>query len=178
MNRQILRHYINEYKLNFDRVNQEEIYKWKAVKCYQDNWNIEAENFLKILPENAALKAKFQVVDGVGPTEAIAVVVPVSENAESTLQCLIGKDIDVKPGQSATVVITAETRKDVLLLPLSVIAGRQGKGMVTVINDGKQIQTEVMLGATDGAYIEILSGVNEGDTISSIPPNLDPRSNL
>lgn len=54
-----------------------------------------------------------------------------------------------------------------LLLPLSVIAGRQGKGMVTVINDGKQIQTEVMLGATDGAYIEILSGVNEGDTISS-----------
>lgn len=140
--------------------------------------NIEAENFLKILPENAALKAKFQVVDGVGPTEAIAVVVPVSENAESTLQCLIGKDIDVKPGQSATVVITAETRKDVLLLPLSVIAGRQGKGMVTVINDGKQIQTEVMLGATDGAYIEILSGVNEGDTISSIPPNLDPRSNL
>ena len=40
--------------------------------------NIEAENFLKILPENAALKAKFQVVDGVGPTEAIAVVVPVS----------------------------------------------------------------------------------------------------
>lgn len=103
--------------------------------------NIEAENFLKILPENAALKAKFQVVDGVGPTEAIAVVVPVSENAESTLQCLIGKDIDVKPGQSATVVITAETRKDVLLLPLSVIAGRQGKGMVTVINDGKQIQT-------------------------------------
>lgn len=49
-----------------------------------------------------------------GPTEAIAVVVPVSENAESTLQCLIGKDIDVKPGQSATVVITAETRKDVL----------------------------------------------------------------
>lgn len=34
--------------------------------------------------------------------------------------------------------------------------------METVINDGKQIQTEVMLGATDGAYIEILSGVNEG----------------
>lgn len=49
MNRQILRHYIDEYKLNFDRVNQEEIYKWKAVKCYQDNWNIEAENFYEML---------------------------------------------------------------------------------------------------------------------------------
>lgn len=49
MNRQILRHYIKEYKLNFNRVNQEEIYKWKAVKCYQDNWNIDAENFYEML---------------------------------------------------------------------------------------------------------------------------------
>lgn len=32
-------------------------------------------------------------------------------------------------------------------------------------------------GATDGAYIEILSGVEEGDVVSSVPPNLDPRSN-
>lgn len=49
MNKQILKHYIEEYKLNFQRVNQEEIYKWKAVKCYQDNWNIEAENFYEML---------------------------------------------------------------------------------------------------------------------------------
>ncbi len=49
MNRQLLKQYIKKYKLNFDRVNQEEIYKWKAVKCYQDNWNIEAENFYEML---------------------------------------------------------------------------------------------------------------------------------
>jgi hypothetical protein len=49
MNRQILNHYISEYKLNFDRVNQEEIYKWRAVKCYQDNWDIDAENFYEML---------------------------------------------------------------------------------------------------------------------------------
>ncbi len=49
MNRQILKHYIEEYKINFERVNHEEIYKWKAVKCYQDNWNIEAENFYEML---------------------------------------------------------------------------------------------------------------------------------
>jgi hypothetical protein len=49
MNRQILNYFIEEYKLNFDRVNQEEIYKWKAVKCYQDNWNIESENFYEML---------------------------------------------------------------------------------------------------------------------------------
>ena len=89
---------------------------------------------------------------------------------------MIDKDTDVKIGQNATVVITAGTKENILL-PLSVIAGRQGKGMVTVIKDGEQIQTEVTLGATDGAYIEILSGVEEGDVVSSVPPNLDPRSN-
>lgn len=150
--------------------------------------NVEAENFLKTLPENTTLKAKFQVINGVGPTDILAVVTPATEYAEGSstntlfpqsnvLQCLIDKDTDVKIGQNATVVITAGTKENILLLPLSVIAGRQGKGMVTVIKDGEQIQTEVTLGATDGAYIEILSGVEEGDVVSSVPPNLDPRSN-
>lgn len=49
MNRQILNYYIDEYKLNFDRVNQEEIYKWRAVKFYQDNWNVDAPNFYEML---------------------------------------------------------------------------------------------------------------------------------
>jgi hypothetical protein len=55
MNRLILNHYIREYKLNFDLVNQYEIYKWKAVKCFQDNWNIDADNFYKMLVSSFAL---------------------------------------------------------------------------------------------------------------------------
>ena len=55
MNLQILRKYIEEYKLDFERVNQGEIYKWKAVKCFQDNWNIEAENFLEMLKKSIRL---------------------------------------------------------------------------------------------------------------------------
>ncbi|HEU4576437.1 MAG TPA: DUF3883 domain-containing protein [Chitinophagaceae bacterium] len=55
MNRQILRQYIDEYKLDFARINQEEIYKWKAVKCFQDNWNIEATNFLEMLSKSIRL---------------------------------------------------------------------------------------------------------------------------
>ena len=95
--------------------------------------NVEADNFLSTLPEYAELKAKFQVYDGVGPTDMIAVVSPAAdENAftgivpqKGILQCLISQTVDVKSGQSATVVITATTRNDVLILPLSVIAGRQ-----------------------------------------------------
>ena len=146
--------------------------------------NVEADNFLSTLPEYAELKAKFQVYDGVGPTDMIAVVSPAAdENAftgivpqEGILQCLISQTVDVKTGQSATVVITATTRNDVLILPLSVIAGRQGTGLVTVITpNGERVETKVTLGVTDGANIEILSGLEEGDVVSATPPNLDPR---
>jgi len=146
--------------------------------------NVEADNFLSTLPEYAELKAKFQVYDGVGPTDMIAVVSPAAdENAftgivpqKGILQCLISQTVDVKSGQSATVVITATTRNDVLILPLSVIAGRQGTGLVTVITpNGERVETKVILGVTDGANIEILSGLEEGDVVSATPPNLDPR---
>lgn len=122
--------------------------------------------------------------DGVGPTDMIAVVSPAAdENAftgivpqKGILQCLISQTVDVKSGQSATVVITATTRNDVLILPLSVIAGRQGTGLVTVITpNGERVETKVTLGVTDGANIEILSGLEEGDVVSATPPNLDPR---
>ena len=146
--------------------------------------NVEADNFLSTLPEYAELKEKFQVYDGVGPTDMIAVVSPAAdENAftgivpqKGILQCLISQTVDVKSGQSATVVITATTRNDVLILPLSVIAGRQGTGLVTVITpNGERVETKVTLGVTDGANIEILSGLEEGDVVSATPPNLDPR---
>lgn len=146
--------------------------------------NVEADNFLSTLPEYTELKAKFQVYDGVGPTDMIAVVSPAAdENAftgivpqKGILQCLISQTVDVKSGQSATVVITATTRNDVLILPLSVIAGRQGTGLVTVITpNGERVETKVTLGVTDGANIEILSGLEEGDVVSATPPNLDPR---
>lgn len=146
--------------------------------------NVEADNFLSTLPEYSELKAKFQVYDGVGPTDMIAVVSPAAdENAftgivpqKGILQCLISQTVDVKSGQSATVVITATTRNDVLILPLSVIAGRQSTGLVTVITpNGERVETKVTLGVTDGANIEILSGLEEGDVVSATPPNLDPR---
>ena len=48
--------------------------------------------------------------------------------------------------------------------------------MVIVITpNGERVETKVTLGVTDGANIEILSGLEEGDVVSATPPNLDPR---
>ncbi len=45
---------IEEYKKNFTKINNEERYKWEAVKHYQDNWNINAPDFAKMLEESFA----------------------------------------------------------------------------------------------------------------------------
>ena len=57
MNKQIVKSYIREYKNQFDFVNQQEIYKWKAVKQFQDNWDIDAKDFYSMLDNSLKLVA-------------------------------------------------------------------------------------------------------------------------
>ena len=42
---------IAKYKADFERVNQEERYKWEAVGHYKRNWNIDADNFTEMYAE-------------------------------------------------------------------------------------------------------------------------------
>lgn len=55
MNNQKLKSYINSYKEQFDFVNQNEIYKWKAVKQFQENWDIDASDFYGMLEKSLSL---------------------------------------------------------------------------------------------------------------------------
>ncbi len=49
MNIQIVQSYIEEYKKNFHKVHKEEIYKWHAIKQFQDSFDINANDFYKNL---------------------------------------------------------------------------------------------------------------------------------
>lgn len=48
MNYKAIESYIEDYKSSFEKRSNDEIYKWKAVKCFQDNWNINAVDFAKM----------------------------------------------------------------------------------------------------------------------------------
>ena len=50
----IINSFIAEYKSDFQRLDSEERYKWEAIKCFQDNWNPDAENFEEMLKEATA----------------------------------------------------------------------------------------------------------------------------
>lgn len=72
-------------------------------------------------------------------------------------------------------VLSGKAKTDVLAAPVNAVAGRVGKGSVTLFKDGAPSIIEVGLGISDGAYIEITSGLSEGDVISNAAPYLDPR---
>ncbi len=49
MNRELLRNYISEYEKEFARISDQEIYKWRAVKQFQDTWDPDADDFSEML---------------------------------------------------------------------------------------------------------------------------------
>lgn len=48
MNQEVLKDYIEKYKKGFAEHWENERYKWECVKCFQDNWDINAENFYEM----------------------------------------------------------------------------------------------------------------------------------
>jgi len=63
MNRKIIKSYIEEYKQEFDRVHKLEIYKWKGVKHFRDNFDIGS---IKVLE-----KTGFSVSIADNPAEGV-----------------------------------------------------------------------------------------------------------
>lgn len=49
MNTQKVKNIIKLYKQHFEEIHKGEIYKWEAVKCFQDNWDIDAQLFPEML---------------------------------------------------------------------------------------------------------------------------------
>ena len=49
IDRQSLDEVLTQYKENFPSHWKEEKYKWEAIKCFQDNWDINAQDFPAML---------------------------------------------------------------------------------------------------------------------------------
>lgn len=51
MNQKALENIVKFYKLNYNKIEAQEIYKWKAFKTFHDKWNIDATDFKGMLAE-------------------------------------------------------------------------------------------------------------------------------
>jgi macrolide-specific efflux system membrane fusion protein len=71
----------------------------------------------------------------------------------------------LRPEMTANVTIFLEPRKGVLTIPLSAIKRENGERYVTVIDGDKMAPRKVRTGWSGNGYIEIIGGLNEGETI-------------
>jgi HlyD family secretion protein len=84
---------------------------------------------------------------------------------------LTDADEDVKPGMTAGVTITTQQVEDVLLIPNRAVRLVDNKRVVYILQDGKLIAVNIVLGATSDLNSEVIGGdLKVGDVIVLNPP--------
>jgi len=83
-----------------------------------------------------------------------------------TLVSIKNSEGKLKPDMTANVTITLKKKTGVLAVPAAAVRREGGKKYVVVAaQDGVQTKREVKTGWKDGNYLEITSGVKEGETV-------------
>ena len=83
-----------------------------------------------------------------------------------TLISIENSEGKLKPDMTANVTITLKKKKGVLAVPAAAVVREGGKKYVTLqVKDGKPTRREVKTGWKEGTYLEITSGLREGDVV-------------
>ena len=83
-----------------------------------------------------------------------------------------GSGDSVKPGMSAKVEILVDQLDDVLIVPVQTVAIREGKKLCYVMDSDTPQPRAVSTGAFNDTFVEIISGLEEGEQVLLNPPLL------
>ena len=86
-------------------------------------------------------------------------------------------DRRLKPEMNATCDFIVQKAEDVLYLPVDAVTATDNGQIVNVMKDGKPVPKKVQVGISGDDYIEIVSGLNEGDKVAIIEAPTDSSSN-
>jgi HlyD family secretion protein len=138
-----------------------------------------------------------QVVNTSQATNFTVKIKLLKESYADLIKPEIGKKFPFRPGMSATVDIKTESRMNVLTVPIQSVTTREEKDIKTkdedfaktekgkkiagitdktdlkeivfVVEKGAAVAKQVTTGIQDANYIEILSGLNEGEEVVKAP---------
>lgn len=71
----------------------------------------------------------------------------------------------LRPGMFARVAIVYERKLDALQIPRTALLDGDGPPKVFVVKDGKAAERPVQLGLSNGAYVEIVTGLKDGEQV-------------
>ncbi len=121
---------------------------------------------------NAPSEATVTITGGPAPFTCTGVGVHVSEDGTASARCAIPVDQTVFAGLPAQLDLALGKVDGALVIPVTAVKGGAGSGVVWVDGgDGAQPEERtVRLGVNDGAIVEVLEGLEEGDTIRQYVP--------
>jgi hypothetical protein len=85
---------------------------------------------------------------------------------------MLPSDAAVVAGLPAKLGIETAHRDGVLAVPVTAVLGSVDQGTVTLVKGDERVVTHVELGVSDGSYIEVVAGLQEGDRILDHAPGL------
>lgn len=117
-----------------------------------------------------AIGQEAQVVSSVNSDNMyIGYVTNISNTASSgkfEVKVKFSNDGNIKIGMSGNCEIILEKVENAIVVPSEAVSTNQGKSYVELIqNNGNTAQTQVEIGISNDAYIQIKSGLSEGDEI-------------
>lgn len=86
-------------------------------------------------------------------------------NSSFSATVTFDNDGKVKLGMSGTTVVSLDRAENVIAVPLGAVSTRNGKSYVSVVNGEEMSQVEVEVGISNDSFVEIMSGLNEGDSV-------------
>jgi multidrug efflux pump subunit AcrA (membrane-fusion protein) len=99
------------------------------------------------------------------------IVDPMSHTTKIEVQ-INNRDHTLKPGMSATVVLSLGRHDNVVTVPKDAIIEKLGETYVFLYNNGLAKKSNIQTGYDDGSRVEILQGVNAGDKIITTDINV------
>jgi RND family efflux transporter MFP subunit len=110
-----------------------------------------------------------------GRVQEIAPTATIKKNIKGfTVQLAIDEpDPRLRPGMTADVVVPIDKVENVLAVPLSAVFSEEGKKVAFVLpkeKDGAVELRELVIGISNIDYVEIKSGLSEGETVALVRP--------
>ena len=78
----------------------------------------------------------------------------------------------LRPGMSAKVEIMVDRLEDVLMVPIQVVANRDGRKVCYVATDSGPRERQVETGAFNDNFVEIVAGLEPGENVLLNPPRI------
>ncbi|MBB6343581.1 macrolide-specific efflux system membrane fusion protein [Nonomuraea muscovyensis] len=120
-----------------------------------------------------AATVTFDALPGVTAAGKVSQIEPVAATSDNVVTYPVTISLaevpeQVRLGQTATVQVVVGRAENVVTVPSAAISTSGGQSTVTLLIDGRQVETPVRIGVRSASLTEITSGVSEGDLL--VPP--------